>query len=110
MKSHTKHSNSLFLSADILEPFPHGKYQNWTQFPLDFASLSAVSKSPQGSSALDGTAAGAGAGARAGTGAGFISSPPNPPRSHRRSMLEDPITGRDSTGEERGVKLEVPGI
>ena len=32
-----------------------------------------------------------------------------PPRSHSRSTL-DPITGLESTGEERGVRLEAPGI
>ena len=63
-------------------------------------------KSPQGSS--DGAAA---------TGAGADLLRSKSPRSQSRSMLDDPdaaadpITdGAESTGDDNGVKLEVPGI
>ena len=84
--------------------------QNCTQLPLVLAPLSAEAKSPHGSSDL----AGAGAGAAA---AGLFRS--RPPRSQRRSRLGEaeaaaPITedsgDRGSTGEDRGVRLEAPGI
>ena len=85
--------------------------QNCTQLPLVLAPLSAEAKSPHGSSDL---AAAAGAGAAA---AGLFRS--RPPRSQRRSRLGEaeaaaPITedsgDRGSTGEDRGVRLEAPGI
>ena len=88
--------------------------QNCTQLPLVLAPLSAEAKSPHGSSDLAAAAAGAGAGAAA---AGLFRS--RPPRSQRRSRLGEaeaaaPITedsgDRGSTGEDRGVRLEAPGI
>ena len=87
--------------------------QNCTQLPLVLAPLSAEAKSPHGSSDLAAAAA-AGAGAAA---AGLFRS--RPPRSQRRSRLGEaeaaaPITedsgDRGSTGEDRGVRLEAPGI
>ena len=80
------------------------KFQNWTQFPLDLAPASAEVKSPQGSS--DGAVT-------AGAGAGLLRS--KSPRSQSKSMLDDAaeeaITdGAESTGDDNGVKLEVPGI
>ena len=86
--------------------------QNCTQLPLVLAPLSAEAKSPHGSSDLAEAAAGAGAAA-----AGLFRS--RPPRSQRRSRLGEaeaaaPITedsgDRGSTGEDRGVRLEAPGI
>ena len=86
--------------------------QNCTQLPLVLAPLSAEAKSPHGSSDLAAAAAGAGAAA-----AGLFRS--RPPRSQRRSRLGEaeaaaPITedsgDRGSTGEDRGVRLEAPGI
>ena len=76
------------------------------------APLSAEAKSPHGSSDLAAAAAGAGAAA-----AGLFKS--RPPRSQRRSRLGEaeaaaPITedsgDKGSTGEDRGVRLEAPGI
>ena len=90
--------------------------QNCTQLPLVLAPLSAEAKSPHGSSDLAAAAAGAGAGAGAAA-AGLFRS--RPPRSQRRSRLGEaeaaaPITedsgDRGSTGEDRGVRLEAPGI
>ena len=86
--------------------------QNCTQLPLVLAPLSAEAKSPHGSSDLAAAAAGAGAAA-----AGLFRS--RPPRSQRRSRLGEaeaaaPITedsgDMGSTGEDRGVRLEAPGI
>ena len=63
--------------------------------------MSAEAKSPQGSSEV-------------GAGAGLFRS--KPPRSHSKSRFEleaAPITdvvGEGSTGEDKGVRLEVPGI
>ena len=84
--------------------------QNCTQLPLVLAPLSAEAKSPHGSSDLAAAAAGAAA-------AGLFRS--RPPRSQRRSRLGEaeaaaPITedsgDMGSTGEDRGVRLEAPGI